>query len=195
MESFSHDKIFFTSDLHAFHGNIIKHCNRPFTSVEEMNKHFISQWNSVVPKDGIVINCGDVAMKIGSQTLQRFLEQLNGSHILILGNHDRINKIPKDCFTGIHEQLIFTVTGDEDMPNKIIHACHYPMLSWYQIRRGAFHIYGHTHQNDTLNTHEELILKMGENCLNVGVDNCKFKPLSWSDLKNKMIQHNRLFEK
>ena len=193
MESFSHDKIFFTSDLHAFHSNIIGHCNRPFVSVEKMNMHFISQWNSVVPEDGVVIDCGDVSMKTGSQNLWWFLGQLNGLHILILGNHDKVDKLPQDCFAGIYEQLIFTVTGDEAMPDKIIHACHYPMLSWYQDRKGSFHIYGHTHQNDALGTHEELIGKMGKNCLNVGVDNCDFKPLSWRDFKAKMALHNKLF--
>ena len=52
----------------------------------------------------------------------------------------------------------------------------------------------HTHQNDALGTHEDLIGKMGKNCLNLGVDNCEFKPLSWRDFKDKMTLRNRLFD-
>jgi len=54
-------KIFFTSDTHFSHSNIIKFCDRPFSDVNEMNTALINNWNKVVPEDGIVFHLGDFA--------------------------------------------------------------------------------------------------------------------------------------
>ena len=35
---FDGSKVFFTSDTHFYHGNIIRFCNRPFEDVEMMNE-------------------------------------------------------------------------------------------------------------------------------------------------------------
>lgn len=40
--------IFFTSDHHFSHANIIRYCNRPFASAEEMNQELIRRWNQTV---------------------------------------------------------------------------------------------------------------------------------------------------
>ena len=47
---FDGDKVFFTSDTHFKHANIIKFCERPFGSIEEMNEALIANWNRVVGK-------------------------------------------------------------------------------------------------------------------------------------------------
>lgn len=47
---FDGDKVFFTSDTHFNHANIIKFCERPFGSIEEMNEALIANWNRVVGK-------------------------------------------------------------------------------------------------------------------------------------------------
>ena len=49
-------KYFFTSDSHFHHANIIKYCNRPFSSVEEMNQVMIERWNEVVKPDDVVVS-------------------------------------------------------------------------------------------------------------------------------------------
>ena len=46
-------KIFFTSDLHFGHKNIIRYDNRPFLSVEEMDAEIVRRWNAKVSPDDI----------------------------------------------------------------------------------------------------------------------------------------------
>lgn len=77
-------EIFVISDTHFQHDNIIKYCNRPFNSVDEMNDTIIKNWNSVVRDQDIVYHLGDVYM--GKKP--EFLRNLKGRKRLILGNHD-----------------------------------------------------------------------------------------------------------
>ena len=46
-------KIFWTSDTHFGHGNVIKYCSRPFSSVEEMNEVMINNFNSRVKEEDL----------------------------------------------------------------------------------------------------------------------------------------------
>ena len=58
---FSGENLLFTSDTHFFHEGIIKFCNRPFATVEEMNETLIQNWNETVPENGTVFHLGDFA--------------------------------------------------------------------------------------------------------------------------------------
>ena len=87
LPSFSPDQVWFTSDTHFGHENIIRFCNRPFRNAEEMNAELIRRWRETVPKDGIVFHLGDFAH--GSSRLWNdILNALPGRKYLILGNHD-----------------------------------------------------------------------------------------------------------
>ena len=87
-------KFFVTSDQHFNHENIIKYCNRPFSSIEEMNEEMIKRWNAVVSKDDTVFVLGDFFM--GRLTeIKDILLRLNGHIMLVEGNHDKDNRIAK----------------------------------------------------------------------------------------------------
>ena len=52
--------IFFTSDLHLGHENCIRLCNRPFSSIEEMDETLIENWNHKVTGKDTVYILGDL---------------------------------------------------------------------------------------------------------------------------------------
>ena len=53
--TYNPEKIFFTSDLHFFHRNIMQFCQRPFNNLVEMNEALINNWNNTVDNDSIVL--------------------------------------------------------------------------------------------------------------------------------------------
>lgn len=78
--------VFFTSDLHFRHGNIIKYCNRPFETVQEQTEKLIENWNKTVPDTATVFILGDFAFATKNQQ-RTILQRLTGKKYLILGNH------------------------------------------------------------------------------------------------------------
>ena len=59
---FDGSRVFFTSDTHFNHTNIIRFCNRPFKDVTHMNETIIANWNSVVGPDDIIFHLGDFCL-------------------------------------------------------------------------------------------------------------------------------------
>ena len=80
-------KVFFISDTHWMHNNIIKLCHRPFSSNQEMTEILIENWNGVVRPEDTVYHLGDFINPRGTHP-ERFLKALNGNIILLQGNHD-----------------------------------------------------------------------------------------------------------
>lgn len=173
-----YNKVFFTSDLHLNHKNIIKYCNRPFSSVEEMNEAIINNWNKVVPEDGITFVLGDCVFG-GRERWKEFFTRLNGSKVLIRGNHDG-NFSDRSIFINEFDQKLIKVSGDPEIPEQFIFMCHYPMLTWPQRERGAINLFGHTH---SINNQFRGSEKLSPGQYDVGVDNNNFTPVSFQQLK------------
>lgn len=164
-KSLKEDKmnIFFTSDTHFGHKNIIKYCNRPFNDVNEMNEILISRWNSKVNPDDLVYHLGDFSMRAVPEIRKR----LNGDICLIRGNHD------------VDENFGFKSIKDYDeviVHNQKIILFHYGLRTWHHDIRGVWHLYGHSHG---------LLPAYGKS-LDIGVDSWHFYPVGFYDLKNKM---------
>jgi calcineurin-like phosphoesterase family protein len=91
--------IYFTSDNHFFHANIIKYCKRPFSTVEEMNEEMIKKWNEKVGPEDLVFHLGDFGLSKSSEApnapkdpLTLIRTRLNGNIIFVAGNHDHNNR-------------------------------------------------------------------------------------------------------
>ena len=79
--------IYFTSDLHLGHAEIVGMSKRPFSSVEEMDEALIENWNSRVHKNDDVYILGDLIYK-SARPPEEYLSRLRGKKHLIFGNHD-----------------------------------------------------------------------------------------------------------
>lgn len=78
--------IYFTSDLHFNHVNIIQYCNRPYHYIEEMNEALVANWNSIVTPNDTVYCLGDISLTF--KPIELFSQRLNGHKYLVPGNHD-----------------------------------------------------------------------------------------------------------
>lgn len=153
--------VFFTSDTHFGHYNIIKYCNRPWKTTEEMNEGLIERWNSVVRPSDDVYHLGDFCM--GGREPREFTRYLNGRIHLIRGNHDK----------HVYDQGFVDVVPYKELKlnRKHIVLCHFPFRSWNRQHHGAWHLFGHVHGAMKF---DDLL------CLDVGVDavDSDYRPLS-----------------
>ena len=85
---------YYIADTHFGHDNIRRLSNRPFDSVEEMDKTIIENWNSKIADSDDVYILGDFSYK--SKDPIEYLKKLNGRKHLIIGNHD--NKLLRNQF-------------------------------------------------------------------------------------------------
>lgn len=80
-------KTYFIADQHFGDANIIRYENRPFRTVEEMDRIMVERWNSIVNKEDRVYVLGDFSNYPLSVT-KKIVSALEGEKILICGNHD-----------------------------------------------------------------------------------------------------------
>ena len=80
--------VWFTSDYHFCHTNVIKYDGRPFKDVEEMNESLIENWNHYIDTNDIVFYLGDLSFDRSGKQTQEIVKRLNGKIHYILGNHD-----------------------------------------------------------------------------------------------------------
>lgn len=95
--------VFYTSDTHFGHARIVELCDRPFSSVEDMNAGLVERWNSVVRPKDIVYHMGDVTG--GSLAPLEHIQKLNGRKILIAGNHDACHPMHRDWYKHLPKYL------------------------------------------------------------------------------------------
>lgn len=172
---------FFTSDTHFGHKNIILYCNRPFSSVEEMDEQLIANWNSKVGIKDTVYHLGDFAFYQQDKILE-ILNRLNGYINIVPGNHDKNLLKALKTTSGMKVNILDSlysetfVVEDERIPFVM---CHYAMKVWDKAHYGAIHLYGHSHGS----LKEDNSLSM-----DVGVDTNSYTPYSIDEILVRMYK-------
>ena len=162
------NNVFLTSDTHFGHTNVIRYCNRPFKTIEEMNEALIARWNSRVSVCSTVYHLGDFAMG-PRQDLQPFRKALNGKIILIKGNHDRSKLAMLEAgFDEVRNELYVEEKGIK------AYLRHHPSermdAPWKT--KADVHFCGHVHNE----------WQFKERIVNVGVDYWQFMPRTISEI-------------
>ena len=179
-------KIWFCSDTHGFHQNILKYCNRPFETVEEMNEALVANWNSVVKPDDHVYHLGDFCFG-NVDKWNWFLEpgRLNGHIHLILGNHDPERVFREgtmfERFDSIEFQHILIIEGWTVILN------HFPFASFSNnFDHKVIALSGHTHIGPLVGDLDRFVDMYKPNQYDVGCDNNNFTPVSWKEILDKV---------
>jgi calcineurin-like phosphoesterase family protein len=168
-------KLWFTSDLHLGHANIIRHCNRPFATAEEMDAELIGNINAVVkPCDRLFILGDFCGQRRQFGYIKGYLDRIKlnpQQMVLILGNHDN-EKESRKAFPYVHH--LHTVKHE----GQAIVLCHYAMRVWHGSHRGRWHLYGHSHGSLAEDPHAR--------SFDVGVDCWGYKPIDSETVAAKM---------
>jgi calcineurin-like phosphoesterase family protein len=155
--------IYFTSDWHIGHQNVLAFDQRPFRDLQHMHDVLVGNYRASVKDDDVVFFLGDVGLA-KTDLVSGIISALPGTKILVRGNHDRKNQAG---FQAIVDTVSLTVGGE------VVTASHCPLLgvwredvtgmrgavageNWHgETRhqrlsvenRGQFHLHGHTHKS------------------------------------------------
>ena len=167
--------VYFTSDLHFHHENIIRHTKRPFQNIEQMDQALIKNWNQLVDFKDEVYILGDFTMK-GPSLAMETLSELKGTKHLIRGNHDRFADNPsfnQSLFTSIQDY------AEIEVCNTRFILFHYPIMEWNGFFRGSISLHGHQHNHRDYNKQNR---RQGVLRYDVGVDANNMKPISAEEI-------------
>ena len=159
----------FTSDFHFGHFNIIRYCNRPFASTEEMDAYIADRMNAHVKPNDTLYFLGDFCMS-SVEKVAAYRKRLNCKTIhFVEGNHDKVTRKSQSIFAS------WSSLSEIHVGKQGIVLCHYAMRVWPHSGRGAWQLYGHSHGNLP---DEPLLLSM-----EVGVDTHDFLPWHFDEVQ------------
>ncbi len=159
--------VYFTADLHFGHNAIINMQERPFKSVEEMNRVLLQNFNSVIRQNDTVYILGDICHHMTTEEANELIGKMNGKKYLIVGNHDK--EYDPGLFEDIKDFMKISIDG------RNFTLMHYPMLSWPKKSSGGYQLHGHIHARMEYN---ETNRAEGIRRYDVGVDANYYFPVS-----------------
>lgn len=187
-------KVFFTSDLHFGHENVLRFDNRPFASVEEMDAELVRRWNEKVGKGDLVYVLGDLIWKSRNGDAHNLIRSLNGQIILIKGNHDRFlhNAQAKAALAGIKDYDDICVTLEDGSVRRCI-LSHYFIPFYNGHRHQAIHLHGHSHFTDEADLELNMAMELNESgfkneIYNVGCMYWDYAPVTLAEILSQTVR-------
>lgn len=170
--------IYFISDTHFNHENIIKYCNRPFKNSKEMNETIIKNWNDIINENDIIYHLGDLALG-RKELIFDITKRLKGKKYLIRGNHDKWS-------VNTYEELGFEVLKNAPIKLEIekLLLSHIPVPD-KQIQNGFVNIHGHIHNKflyDCVEKYDSSLYSIDKH-INISCDVTDFKPVCLQKIK------------
>ena len=179
------EQVYFSSDHHYGHKNIIDFCKRPFKNTDEMCETLIENHNKVVKPEDRFYVLGDMFWRtVSDGEAFGILQRMNGQKYYIMGNHEEVlnrSKLVRDQFIWCKDIENLKISG---YPN--ITLCHYAMRTWNGSHKGAWNLYGHSHAGLPEITKGNL--REGETpfSFDIGVDAWNYSPVSIDEVREKM---------
>lgn len=174
--------IYYTSDLHFGHRNVITMDRRPFADIDEMDERLIRLWNERVAETDEIYIIGDFAYRNGCAT-SCYLRRLKGRKHLIIGNHDRHtvqDEKAMEYFLSVEKMARIMDQG------RVVSLCHFPIAEWNGKRHGGYHVFGHLHcRRDEV----QQFMSRFDRALNAGCMINGYRPCTLDEL----IENNRRF--
>jgi len=176
--------LFFTSDHHFGHANIIRYCDRPFSSTEEMEEEMSRKWNEIVGPKDIVYHLGDFTLG-GLEDAMRYFSMLNGEVRILDGTTHHDSRWMDDAYSMAkpigtktnHVLTLSRMTVLERVAEVPIVLCHFPFAIWDRKHYGAIHLHGHSHCQ----------YQAPGRIMDVGVDCNDFYPVSLEQVLEKTL--------
>ena len=178
--------IYFSSDHHFSHRNIIKYCKRPFANIDAMNEALIERHNARVRDEDVVYQLGDFTLA-GPKVARLMFSRLRGRiHVLGLPWHHDARWVPKhagpsDFYSAsghaveiLPPMLVLRPKLGGERGKAHISLSHYPLAEWDAGHHGAWHLHGHSHGHH---------VEKGRRKLDVGVDCHGYAPLSLDEVR------------
>ena len=172
--------IWFTSDTHFGHQNILKYSERPFDSIDEMDYELVQKWNSRVNPEDIIYFLGDFSFHNSSgkkinKSFEEYKNRLNGNIVFIQGNHDSSNKVKTKMISAVLE-----FGGME------IFCCHNPKDAHPDYK---LNLCGHVHK--LWKSKKVKIVGRETVLINVGVDQWNFYPVSLKQILDEYKKYDK----
>lgn len=169
--------IWFTSDTHFGHANVLAFCKRPWDDVDAMNDALVERINERVAPDDVLYHLGDFSFRATVEKAREIRHRIRCRTIhWIPGNHDKDWSQPAVTGTFAVEPPICTLKLDGG--RKIV-MCHYPLMDWPGLAHGAIHLHGHIHAARIYNewNRSQRLLRY-----DVGVDANGYAPVSLDEI-------------